>query len=353
MWNPCRSRSNGSGLESSEALKKGRPCAGPSSLGETMKIITLFLMLILASVTGRAEEVSDGNDLLNRPADRTYDIILDSGYLKVGVYKNFAPYSYQVDGEPRGVDVELGKKIAKELGVEFRVHWITPDESLGDDLRNNVWKGHYLAKQRLADVMMRVPYDKQYAYMQESTGEYTNEQVVLFGPYQQETWQIAYNPEQLNNVETVAVFQYHPIGVEIDTLPAFYLTSGLRGRLREQVRHYDNVREAFEAMRNGKVSAVMGMRAEIDHELDQPENAAFKPAGNGFPGIGKQVWDVGMAIKHTHRQLGYALEAIVDRLVKSGEMDALFADLGLRYSVPQYYREFLKPDALARAEGEH
>lgn len=316
-----------------------------------MKIRSCVLVLLLMCQFAFAQELDDGDPLLNRPTDRTYDIILESGYLKVGVYENFPPYSYQVDGEARGIDVEVGKRIAEEMGVEFRVHWIVPDENLGDDLRNNVWKGHYLAKRRLADVMMRVPYDKQYAYMQDSTGEYINEQVVLFGPYQQETWQIAFNPETLEGVDTVAKFQYHPIGVEIDTLPDFYLSSGLQGRMRDQVRHYPNVRKAFDAMREGTVSAVMGMRAEVDHELHRPENKEFRLAGNGFPGIGKQVWDVGMAIKHTHRQLGYAIEAIIGEMVKSGEMHSLFAELDLRYGVPQYYREFLSEEELAKADG--
>ena len=57
--------------------------------------------------------------------------------------------------------------------------------------------------------------------------------------------------------------------------------------MREQVRHFHKVAEAFEAMRNGEVSAVMGMRSEIDHELAKPQNGDFKAAGNGFPGIGK------------------------------------------------------------------
>ncbi|MDO6443650.1 ABC transporter substrate-binding protein [Marinobacter sp. 2_MG-2023] len=315
-----------------------------------MKALFLCLMMLVFQA-GVAQEVDDGDMLLNRPAERTYDIILESGYLKVGVYQNFPPYSYMADGEPQGIDVELGKRIAAEMGVEFKVHWIVPDENLGDDLRNNVWKGHYLAKRRLADVMMRVPYDKKYAYMQDSTGEYMNEQVVLFGPYQQETWQIAYNPQKMESVDTIAMFQYHPIGVEIDTLPDFYLTSGLNGRIRDKVRHYANVQEAFGAMRDGQVSAVMGMRAEIDHELAKKENSNFKAAGNGFPGIGKQVWDVGMAIKHTHRQLGYALEEIIGTLVKSGDLDTLFAEQRLRYSLPQYYREFLSEEAIARAEG--
>ncbi|WP_323751664.1 substrate-binding periplasmic protein [Marinobacter sp.] len=317
-----------------------------------MKIILTFVITFLLSLAAWGQEVDDGDELLNRPSDRTYDIILESGYLKVGVYRDFPPYSYEQDGEPRGIDVELGKLIAKEMGVEFRVHWIIPDEELGDDLRNNVWKGHYLDKQRLADVMMRVPYDKQYAYMQDSTGEYINEQVVLFGPYQQETWQIAYDPAMLDAVDTVAVFQYHAIGVEIDTLPDFYFSSALGGRMRNQVRHYPNVKAAFEAMRQGEVRAVMGMRAEIHHELAQPENEGFVAAQNGFPGLVKQVWDVGMAIKHTHRQLGYAIEAIVNRLVTEGALNDLFGGMDLAYSVPGYYRSFLSEEAVARAEGQ-
>ncbi|TGN40584.1 substrate-binding periplasmic protein [Marinobacter confluentis] len=316
-----------------------------------MKPLFLSLLLLMCWPWAGAQEMNDGEPLLNRPADRTYDIILESGYIKVGVYRDFPPYSYERNGEPAGIDVDIGRRIAEEMGVEFKVHWITPDETLGDDLRNNVWKGHYLAKQRLADLMLRVPYDKEYAYMQDSTGEYINEQVVMFGPYQQETWQIAYDPQQLDSVQTIAVFQYNPVGVEIDTLPDFYMSSGLQGRMRDQVRHYPNLREAFSGMRAGDVSAVMGMRAEIDHELAQVENERFVKAANGFPGIGKQAWDVGMAIKHTHRQLGYAVEAIIGEIVTSGQMNELFSRNGLSYSVPQYYREFLDEESIARAEG--
>ncbi|WP_236744360.1 hypothetical protein [Marinobacter similis] len=59
-----------------------------------------------------------------------------------------------------------------------------------------------------------------------------------------------------------------------------------------------------------------------------------------------------MAIKHTHRQLGYALEAIVDRLVKTGQMNELMARNNIQYSVPGYYRDFLGEQAIAKAEGE-
>ncbi|SFM63433.1 substrate-binding periplasmic protein [Marinobacter zhejiangensis] len=275
------------------------------------------------------------------PPDRTYDAILESGYLNVGVYQNFPPYSYLQDDEPAGVDVELGRQIAAAMGVEFRVHWIVPDETLEDDLRNNVWKGHYLAKTRIADVMLRVPYDKTFAYMRDSTGEVINDQVVMFGPYQREQWQIAFDSTQLESVPTMAVFQYHHIGVQVDTLPDFYLTSAFAGRMRDKTRHYRNIAEAFEAMVGGEVTAVMGMRSEIDFELARQDGDRLQSANNGFPGITKQVWDIGMAVKHTHRQLGYAIEAIVDGMVRNGEVASIYEAHGLRYSIPGFYEDIL------------
>lgn len=303
-----------------------------------MRITRYLIALMLSFVASFAAAQESA---LDRPPERPYDIVVASGFLKVGMYENFPPYSFEQDGVAMGVDADIGRYIAKELGVEFQPHWIVPDETLGDDLRNNVWKGHYLAKRRLADVMMRVPYDKKFAYMQDSTGEYMNEQVVLFGPYQQEQWQIGFNPEKIQEVSTVALFQYHPIGVEIDTLPDFYLSSTFGGRLRNQVHHFPNVETAFDELVAGEISAVMGMRAEIDFELQQREDSGLKAASNGFPGIGKQVWDVGVAVKHTHRQLGYAIEAIIDQMVRNGEMEALFGRYGLRYTIPAYYDEIL------------
>lgn len=303
-----------------------------------MKSAFHALMLVLLIVGISQVQAQQAHSLI---PDRTLDIVQDTGYLNVGMYKDFPPYSYEVDGEARGVDADLGRRIAEGLGVEFRPYWIIPDENLGDDLRNHIWKGHYLAKTRVADIMMRVPYDSTFKYMRDSTGEMINEQVVFFGPYQQERWQIAFDMGRLDGVETVAVFQYHPIGVEIDTLPATYLTSAFGGRLRNQVQHYRNVGEAFNAMGEGKVAGVMGMRAEIEHQLEAYQGNGFTKAGNGFPGMTKQVWDVGLAVRHTHRALGYAIGAIVDRMVRSGEMAELYASHGLSYNRPGYYDEIL------------
>lgn len=278
---------------------------------------------------------------------RAYDDVIASGYLIVGVYNDFPPYSYLVDDAPKGVDVELGKAIAAAFNLDLQLHWITPDENLEDDLRNNVWKGHYLDKneenpmamKKVADVMMRVPYDREFSYRQDTqTGEMVNEQVVMFGPYQRESWRVAFDSQKIDAVKTMAVFQYYPIGVEIDSLPDFYLSSGFQGRMRKNVHHYPNARKAFSAMQADKVNAVMAMRSEIDHLLFTANDPRYQVAENGFPSMGKQKWDVGMAVKSNYRQLGYAVEEVVDRMVRAGEMETLFSRYGLTYELPELYQ---------------
>ena len=280
-------------------------------------------------------------------AARAYDDVIDSGTLIVGVYRDFPPFSYLENEQPKGIDVELGAAIAKQMGLEMQLHWITPDENLEDDLRNNVWKGHYLDKdaenplamKRVADVMMRVPYDKEFAHRQDvQTGEVVNEQVVMFGPYQRESWRVAFDRQKIESVSTMAVFQYHPIGVEIDSLPDFYLTSAFQGRMRKHVKHYTNARLAFTAMQSGEVDAVMAMRSEIDNLLFSAQNDCFQVAENGFPSMGKQKWDVGMAVKSTYRQLGYAIEEVVDGMVRSGAMSQLVGRYGVTYELPGLYQ---------------
>lgn len=277
---------------------------------------------------------------------RLYDDVMASGYIRMGVYKDFAPYSFMRDGQPAGVDVEIARRVAKAFDLDLQLHWITPDENLEDDLRNNVWKGHYLDKdednplamKHLADVMLRVPYDKAYAYKQDSLGYLINEQVVMKAPYQQERWQVAYDSKRLDAVRTVAVFQYEPIGVEIDSVPAFYFTSAMGGRMRNMTHHYATPGLAFAAMQKGEVAAVMAMQSEIDWLLNQAQNPEYRLAENGFPTMGKQTWDIGIAIRQTDRQLGYAVEEVLDRMIRSGEMAELFASYGLRYTKPEFYQ---------------
>ncbi len=269
---------------------------------------------------------------------RAYDDIIASGVLKVAMYENFPPYSFMDDGKPRGVDVDLANTLAKALGLSVEVLWVTPGETLDDDLRNFIWKGHYLRPDVLADVMMRVPYDREYSLKRNDVGELVNEQVVMFGPYQRERWQSAYDDRRLDELSSVGVLRFHPVGVELESVPSFYLSSVFNGSIAKMLHHYPTAQAAFTAMQKGEVDATMAMRSEIDWMLHKANDEHLKLAENAYPNMGRQAWDLGMAVHESNRQLAYALEARVQELIEEGDLKKLFNDYGLQYELPDLYQ---------------
>jgi ABC-type amino acid transport substrate-binding protein len=267
---------------------------------------------------------------------RSYDDIIESREITVAVYSDFIPFSYQEDGQAKGIDVEVAKHIAKQLGVSLRFRWVTADENVEDDLRNNLWKGHYL-KRSVADLMLRVPYDKEYSELRDDIGERVHEQVHMFAPYHTESWKIVFNTKKIDEVSTMAVFQYHDIGVEVDSIPQFYLISAFNGRMSKRTKQFPSLALAISALDEQKVDAVMGLRSQVSHYQHQLESSTFQLASNAFPMLGKQQWDIGMAVKSDFRQLGYAVGDIVEAMISQGQMKTIFDQYNAVYQVPNLY----------------
>ncbi len=267
---------------------------------------------------------------------RSYDDIIESNEIVVAVYRDYIPFSYQENGEAKGIDVVLAKHIAKKLGVEVRFRWVTADENVEGDLRNNLWKGHFL-KRTVADLMLRVPYDKAYSQLRDDIGELVHEQVHMFAPYHTESWKIIFNNQKIEDVSTMAVFQYHDIGVEVDSIPQFYLMSVFNGRMSKRTKQFNSVELAVSAMHEQKIDAVMGLRSQVSYYQHQLASPNYQLASNAFPNIGKQQWDIGMAVKSDYRQLGYAVTDIVEEMISSGKMKKLFEDHHAVYQLPGLY----------------
>ena len=79
-----------------------------------------------------------GRDIVGKDLDE----IIDRGWIEFAAYEDFAPWSFEDEGgEPRGIDIDIGRLIAAELGVEPRFRLVGAGENLDADLRNYVWKG--------------------------------------------------------------------------------------------------------------------------------------------------------------------------------------------------------------------
>src|SRR3990167_8866972 len=109
--------------------------------------------------------------------------------------------------------------------------------------------------------------------------------------------------------------------------------------LSQQTHHYGNVPQAFAAMKTGEVDAVMALRGEVDWQLKLAADSQLALAENAYPDMGKQVWDIGMAVHESNRQLAYALEEKLEELILAGEVRTLYAQYGLQYELPELYQD--------------
>ena len=246
------------------------------------------------------------------------------GALRIAVYANFAPYS----ARGKGVDIALGQALAERLGLRAEFVEFTADENMGDDLRNMVWRGHYLGT-RPADVMMHVPVDAHFAA--------ENDKVEIFAPYHLETMAVARDAARVPHVAGSAanafeVFTREKIGAEVDTHASDYLLQVLNGRLRDNIVHFRSVPDAVAALSRKEIAAVMSTRTQLE--------AALKDVGGieidtvSMPEMRVTGWPLGMAVKAENRELAAALSGALAELQRSGDLARIFAAHGVTHRTP-------------------
>lgn len=255
-----------------------------------------------------------------------YDLeeVKERGVLKVALYNNFPPYSYEDKGKPAGIDVDIAEQIGNKLGLPVKVRLVGADENMEDDLRNNVWKGHYLGG-GVADMMIHAPYDREYAE--------EVDQVKFLAPYFLESIAFAIDTKKLGNEPTIANFGYDKVGVELDTLSDFYLLGAINGRIRPNVVHYLSISQAVEGLKNGEVAAVMGPKGELQGAIHgAPEGIQIKRLIT--PGLSRSSWAVGIAIKEDRPMLIAAVDQAMAGLIADGSIQKIFESYGVSYIAP-------------------
>ncbi|MCP5364702.1 MAG: transporter substrate-binding domain-containing protein [Hyphomicrobiales bacterium] len=255
---------------------------------------------------------------------RPLDDITESGYIRIAVYQDFPPFSSVRDGHLVGVDIDLANAIADHLGVRLEVMPITAGEKVDDDLRNAVWRGH-LIDRTIADLMLHVPIDRQFAAR--------NKLVSFFAPYARKRFVVATNEDLAFDPRNLTSLQNERIGVELDTMPDFFLSSAFGGQLRNAVVRFKTVSAATQAFLNGDVSVLMATRSEIESALG-PAREGIRLAPMHMAGFGKSSWVIGVAVDENSRDVGYAVEDIVAALMQSGSLERIFANHGLSYEPP-------------------
>ena len=264
---------------------------------------------------------------------RSIDDIKASGEIVIAVYENFPPYSFIENGVEKGIDIELGKKVAASLNVKPVWYFTGFDENLAGDLRNTIWRGNLIHKTK-ADIMFRIPYDYDYLRMTDiSTGELENERVTIKGPYQSEKWIIATNKEVIPQIKTLAIFAYQTIGVEIDMLPDLHLSGFARGLLQRNIKHYANFQDAVNDFKSGKIDAIAGLKSQIEYLIDYKNNKDKYYLTQDIPQM-KSQWDLATAVSSSYRDLSYHVDGVLDVAYKNDEIKKIFESFGVEYLAP-------------------
>lgn len=250
------------------------------------------------------------------------DQILEQGHMLFAVYEDYPPYSWQEAGTPRGVDVDIARIIAADLGVEARFNFVASGENLEADLRTNIWKGGLIGG-RIANVMMRVPYD--------SAFKCRVEQVVFTGQYAGESIAIAYDTATYPDDKPVpAYFRFDTVAVENDSIADFYLSAFPGGQLRANVHRFPDMQAAMAALGAGQTKAAMGPLSQLQFGLTDT-TAVHQPP---LPGFSVGNWTLGVGVNFRFRPLSYAVDDAIHAALADGRIQAIYASYGLSFQPP-------------------
>ncbi|MEM8572128.1 MAG: transporter substrate-binding domain-containing protein [Pseudomonadota bacterium] len=251
------------------------------------------------------------------------DQIIEQGHMLFAVYEDYPPYSWEEGGKPMGIDVDIARLIAEDLGVDARFNFVAAGENLQADLRFNIWRGPLIGG-RISNVMMRVPWDPKFACRVE--------QVVFTGQYGAEAIAIAYSEEAYPEEKPVpAYFRFDTVGVENDSIADFYLSNFAGGQLAPNINRFSTMDEAMEALASGEVMAVMGPRSQIDHGLGEGLGVHEPP----LAGFSISEWTVGLGVNFRYRPLAYSVDDAVRYALDDGRIQAIHEKYGVTFRTPE------------------
>ncbi|ODS93008.1 MAG: ABC transporter substrate-binding protein [Erythrobacter sp. SCN 62-14] len=273
---------------------------------------------VLAGAAAAFGLLGPARPLIAAPLDKVREL----GVLRVGLYNDNRPWSWEEGGRARGIDADLARAIAEALGVKADLAFFTADEDVSDDLRNVIWRGGLLGF-RPCDLMMHAPFDMRFAAKEE--------RVVFVAPYAREEFTAICSTQTKDCDMPPQRFVGKKVGAELDSIPDFYLMGSFGGILKSDVVHFPTGYEAAAAVQDGAVEMAVASRAEIEAALfDRPDLAA-RQRKSPLPMMMSDGWDIGMAVRDDSRSLGNAVEDIVAAMAEDGRLAALFARYGVTW----------------------
>jgi ABC-type amino acid transport substrate-binding protein len=159
-----------------------------------------------------------------------------------------------------------------------------------------------------------------------------NDKVKIFAPYFREKIEIVRDPKRVPAADSMDAYRDQPIGVEGATLAHTVLLAADGGRLRGSVHQYKSSAQALAELKAGRLAAVMALRSEI--EAGMAGTTGFEVSAPPLPGLPRNGWVLGVAVKAENEALAQAVQQAVNELDAEGELGRIFARHGVRRLAP-------------------
>jgi ABC-type amino acid transport substrate-binding protein len=239
------------------------------------------------------------------------------GTLSVAVYQDMPPFH----AAGRGIDVDLAHALAQALGLHLSLLPFPAGDDVADDLRNMVWKGHYLGYGP-ADALLHVPVDAPLMA--------ANPQVRILAPYWRERVVIARRIDRVPELDSLAPLVGQPVAVAGQTLAGWLLLGAEGGALRARLStHWPDGTAAAQALQRDEVAACAGLASELESVLAGDARFAITPLP--VPQGARSAWAVGLAVRQDADELAPALQSAMAGLADSGRLAEIFAQAHLRW----------------------
>lgn len=255
---------------------------------------------------------------------RPLDEVIAEKSLKVILYEDNRPFSWTDGDVVKGIDVDLARALAKELGVKADVILRMQSERADGDVRSNVIRGP-LTGGGTGDVMLHLPFDDDFAAK--------FKEAVFVNPYFEERIVLAINPKRIPADANFEIFKKEKIGVKLATVADYFLMGFEDGALVNNISHYVRDPVGVKEFVDGETAAILGVRSETEGLLHDSGVTATIVEPD-MTGIIRKSWVVGMAVNDKSRDLGEALGKALEKLKSSGELAKIFATYGVTYVVP-------------------
>jgi len=255
---------------------------------------------------------------------RPLDDVVASKVLRVILYEDNAPFSWDDNGEARGIEVDLAQAVAEKLGVGADITLRMPGEQVDQDLRTNLVRGTF-GGGIAADVMFHIPVDREVGVR---VGI-----VMISNPYFQQRVALAVHPDRQGTIASFDVFKGEKIGVQLGTVSDYFLMRFEGGALVNNVRHYLRPVQGVDRFISKETMALLGVQSHIE-SLFQARGVVAQWQTPPMPGLARADWVLGTAVNDQSRDLGYAIGNVLREFIADGKLRSICARYGITYVTP-------------------